>query len=275
MKRWTNDEIAVLEAHYGKIPHRELYRLLPGRTKSSVYRRVFRMGMGLDTATAASLGRQGYRKYTFNYAYFSEPNPENSYWAGFIAADGNISSSPTPRLKITLQERDKNQLIRFAESIHFQGPIVHRIIKANGREYPAVVLEMACIDSTVHDLEAHFSVTKRKSLTLKPPSIDQLAHIAAFITGYIDGDGSFDYSRRDRSFRLGIRGTDAILTWVKHWFDTWAPIACPSNISSSDGYPKYQVCGKRLFLLADVLLTHSPHYLARKWQDFIAYRRKE
>ena len=49
-----------------------------------------------------------YFRYTKNEDFFSVPNLTNSYWAGFIAADGHLTSKGAT-LQINIQARDRSQ----------------------------------------------------------------------------------------------------------------------------------------------------------------------
>lgn len=48
-------------------------------------------------------------RYQKNHNFFKNKNPLNSYWAGFIAADGSISSKGN-ELKIALSAKDAGHL---------------------------------------------------------------------------------------------------------------------------------------------------------------------
>ena len=63
-----------------------------------------------------------YKLYTQNENFFSEPNDKNSYWAGFIAADGGIEKTSN-RLRIGLSIKDRELLEVFAQQVEFTGPI--------------------------------------------------------------------------------------------------------------------------------------------------------
>ena len=62
-------------------------------------------------------------------------------------------------------------------------------------------------------LDRKFNVTPRKSHMLKAPSLRQQNCIAAFIRGYMDGDGSI-YESNLRPF-VSFNGTKEMLTWIK------------------------------------------------------------
>lgn len=81
MRRWTDEEDKILQENYGKISMKDL-RCLLKRSDGAIYSRVKKFHL----VGSHSLNR----KYERNDNYFSVPNLENSYWAGFLAADGGI-----------------------------------------------------------------------------------------------------------------------------------------------------------------------------------------
>jgi hypothetical protein len=61
------------------------------------------------------------RSYNLNTAYFSEPTIRNSYWAGFIAADGCLTRKGA--LRIALSIKDREHLEKLKSELNFSGPI--------------------------------------------------------------------------------------------------------------------------------------------------------
>lgn len=149
----------------------------------------------------------------FNENYFAEPNLENSYWAGFIAADGYINDEPNRqrRLCVTLKSTDDEQLHNLKSSlgggaVRYYSDLDKRTGNRHYKVAFSVTSEKICAD-----LEKVFNIFARKSLTHEPPSLTgDLAY--AFIAGYIDGDGS--YSHGSNRPVLAIAGTKKLLTWI-------------------------------------------------------------
>jgi hypothetical protein len=161
------------------------------------------------------------RAYSFDTAYFSEPTSRNSYWAGFIAADGCLTRNGA--LRIALSTRDRAHLEKLKADLSFTGPIRDGLTTApNGREFPYSCLVVWSKDMLL-DLNRNFNLTERKTLTLLPPYRLPEPLVEAFIVGLIDGDGSihtFNYGRRP-TLRLEVAGTLPIVTWVGERFQRW------------------------------------------------------
>jgi hypothetical protein len=121
------------------------------------------------------------------------------------------------------------------------------------------------------DLERHYSITPRKSLTLRPPGELNRENSLAFIVGYIDGDGCIRRQRRkDRMLTVALAGTHPMLSWVKQWFDRLAPpdrrAAVVRLLNKNGKMFSYQVSGIRALAVAQALLKIDLPRLTRKWR---------
>lgn len=151
-----------------------------------------------------------------DHDYFSTPNLENSYWAGFIAADGCIldgSGHSRKVLMINLKSTDKNHLLNLKGAIgagavndynHFDKRPSHN------KTYYGAKYQLYS-DKICNDLGSVFSVHPRKTSKEQPPDLGgDLAY--AFIAGYIDGDGS--YYNHGASPAISIAGSNELLEWI-------------------------------------------------------------
>jgi len=141
---------------------------------------------------------------------FSNLNLESYYWAGFIAADGNIYNN---QLTICLQARDNDHLEKLRQFIKTDQ-------KLNYRKCGHPVLKISN-SKICKDLLDNFNISPKKSLTLRAPLIKNSESIDAFILGYIDGDGSLyinNISGLDY-FKISVLGTEDLLTFIKKRFD--------------------------------------------------------
>lgn len=250
MRFWTPEEKELVLLNYGKLTYRQMEELLPGRTWTAI-----RHQARLSKLTGNSnLGR----KYSVNKQFFHIPNLLNSYWAGFIAADGCIRD--TGRLAIALANLDAIHLEKLVADISYTGRVIV--------EEKRVALTISCKE-IVDDLLTNFNITPRKSKTLQPPNINDESLVSAFITGLIDGDGSIGQKRKG-NICITLYGTKAILLWVKSFFDKWTT---PTNYKLSevrkfnDGRELYyyHVCSQRAKEIGLRLLSFDVPRLERKW----------
>lgn len=209
-------------------------------------------------------------KYSFNDTIFSEVNALSSNLAGFIAGDGCICDSRNS-LTFSLNEKDTTYLIEFKDLLNYTGPISLRT--------PNVCrLNIVLSGSSKKDLENNFSVTPRKSLTLKRPNINELNNKLAFIIGLIDADGClgiFTKTRTNENRRpytyvsLNILGSEDILTFVKETFEEIVPARNSIGfVKRGNIYSLSITCRRAEELIRVLLQTEVPHRLSRKWDKF-------
>jgi intein-encoded DNA endonuclease-like protein len=123
-----------------------------------------------------------------NEQFFKYYNEQSVYFAGLIAADGNIylpKNYPKSQKRLTIELCDKEILEKFQIGVN--------VIKSTTKNthYINVTSTEIC-----DDLYINFNITERKTFTLKFPTQipDNLKH--HFIRGYFDGDGCFYISKK-------------------------------------------------------------------------------
>lgn len=129
--------------------------------------------------------------------------PEAYYWMGFLCADGHFSNDT--RIVLTINEKDRNHLEKFAQFIDLDSQI--RSYK-DGR-----VIVAAMKTSVVPQITKKFSINQNK--TKYPPKSlpkgdDDL--VFSFIVGFIDGDGCICRlkNRPDCSLKVKVHSS-----WLK------------------------------------------------------------
>lgn len=164
--------------------------------------------------------RFAHRNPDFNENFFAEPNLVNSYWAGFIAADGCISSPAgrSLRLSFSLQASDKSHLMNFQS---FVG--AGKIYDADHNKCSFYLHS----NKICEDLDDRFGITPRKSFTLEPPDL-RGDNAIAYIAGLIDGDGSYTFNGTRPV--LSLAGTEKLLVWVNEVLGLSATISPANNI---------------------------------------------
>lgn len=113
-----------------------------------------------------------------NPGAFKEITPENSYWAGFIAADGCVDSKG--RIRFYLQLSDHQHLNKFADFVQSD----HTISLDETRNRCS--LEFTCVEMVADLLK--WNIVPNKSIGYRPP--DTLQELSSFMRGYFDGDGT-------------------------------------------------------------------------------------
>lgn len=130
--------------------------------------------------------------YKYNKKFFNKiDTEEKAYWAGFIAADGNIRKDFL-KMRIELNIQDYSHLEKFRKSIEGNNPIKESIRPNNHSCYIDVNCKEFCL--ALNEL----GITPKKSLTLHinfeliPKELR-----SHFIRGYFDGDGSINKYQRE------------------------------------------------------------------------------
>ncbi len=211
------------------------------------------------------------RTHIVNENFFSEPDILNSYWAGFIAADGTISKNYTV-LKIALQEQDKYHLERFRDDLKADYEVKpYKVTFRPETSKPQWSLSV-CRQCITRDLARVFNVIPNKSLILCPPNLEMSDYVWSYTIGLLDGDGSMRYPRSSLdNVKIIWNGTEAVLLWIKKHVDKLLPYysRCKSehpNVRPCGSIHRYQVGGTRGKELYDFLKSFDVPKLKRKWK---------
>lgn len=145
------------------------------------------------------------RKHEINDYFFSNITLLTCYYAGFIAADGNIYKN---NLTISLARKDRKILERFLTDCKSNYLIKDFLIKNRFEASCVTIVSKQIID----DLYCNFNIIPNKSLTLQSPNLKNKEAIDAFIIGYIDGDGSISYSKIRNELQISLIGTNEMLS---------------------------------------------------------------
>ena len=201
-KKWTKQEDSLLTRYYLRKRTRDVVQLFKNRSHHAVRSRAYH----LKLSNKKSIDN---RKYDINDIFFNIPNVINSYWAGFLAADGCINYHSN-RIEVDLQHNDKPHLQKLQKALDYTGHIHSRII--NNKLYTRLSFSSKIIKK---DLLKNFNITSQKSLILHPPYLKNENHIRAFIRGYFDGDGCLTFDKASQHYVIGFCGTKKFLTWIK------------------------------------------------------------
>ncbi len=222
MRRFTEEEIEYIKLNRGIVSFKDIAIALnrDARTVTNTSRKLF----GKTCERGKSSFSRKVREYDCDDEFFNEINQDSAYWAGFIAADGNIKSNKNYNsIIVALASKDKGHLESFAKAINFNGPIHDYEIEYSYNDIESTK-ERSSITITSEQcknkLEEYYNIVSNKSLILKPPKLHKETDMDAFINGYVDGDGSiyFVKKKKQKGICLSILGTKELLTWIQDRF---------------------------------------------------------
>lgn len=134
--------------------------------------------------------------HTYDGDFFSRDTEEAFYWAGFIAADGNISKKGT--LKISLAIKDQSHIAKFKEQIKTSAPIFitkqsNKSAIIDGRVLgPSIQAGISFRSKKIaKDLQRFGIVSAKTYIYNIPEKILEHKLFNHFLRGYFDGDGCF------------------------------------------------------------------------------------
>lgn len=202
--KWSNLEDDLLYKFYSKIHIDDLILKFNSRSKTAIQKRA--SVLGLTNFAANQQFTQ--RIYSVNPNFFDKPNIQNSYWAGFIAADGNLGKQGS--IHISLANKDRILLYNFKKQVKYNGPI--KEFKLENYIYNKISIWGMY---QWHDkLNTNWNIPlNNKTINLIPPSINNQNMIYAYIIGLIDGDGSRFFVKNGYQ-NLSICGTLKIVEWI-------------------------------------------------------------
>lgn len=149
--------------------------------------------------------------YKYQKDYFKNiDTEEKAYWAGFIAADGNIRKDFL-KMRIELNIQDKKHLEKFRENLNSDVPIKESIRQNNHSCYIDINCKELCLDLVRLGIVPNKSLILNIDFKLIPNHL-----VPSFIRGYFDGDGSINFydKRGYLEYELSFIGTEIFLEKV-------------------------------------------------------------
>ena len=252
-----------------QIPEKEAcYKIMGKYMKLSYYKNKF--GIKVNEIGKADYTYRTERTYEVEDNYFSELTNENCYYAGFIAADGNVDQTKT-RLTIGLSTKDKTFLEKFLQDLKADYNIYE------GEKDGFVNNSITITSSNIcYDLEYNFNIVPNKSLIYSPPNLKD-SFLDCFIMGLIDGDGTIGFSKRKEgtqdSLYISIVGTYNTVNLVKSRFDEILKKKTSKlyQRNKDKNFYQYRISDKSARLIFTYFYTKYPNIskLDRKWSKEI------
>lgn len=202
---------------------------------------------------------------TLNETAFSQYTEESCYWAGFLAADGNVDNKN--RIRIMLNYDDTNHLEKFKEYLKSTYTISSNTDKYYRSSFEFTHKQMR------EDLEKNFLIIPNKTDRLELPNSIPNNLLKHYIRGYFDGDGCICESFSNKaSVTASLYATfcSGSTNFAKDLYNTLEFIlGLKGNLQEYPGkwVLKYNVNDAKVLL--DWMYKDSIVYLDRKYQLYI------
>lgn len=257
MRKFTEQEDLFITDQYGKIPYKDIAKFL-NRTVNSIKSRSHKLNKGKILTGKSSFSRKVSKTKVTNI--FKEINPLSCYWAGFIAADGNIFKN---RLSLSLAEKDFLHIQKFKNSLDSDCTILSNK-KSNYINFTINVFNKEIVKS----LKDNFNITERKTFTLKPPKNLKGDNLLAFLVGFIDGDGCIIFGKRQLPIISAVGASEEFITWIASKIENILELAKPIKVLTRVTISKnftFSFCGYKASKFASLVLSTKLPFLERKW----------
>lgn len=207
------------------------------------------------------------RKYSINDNFFSDKSLRSVYYAGFIAADGNISNTRS-QLTIAVSSKDKDLLNNLQKDINSTYSIHEGVCRS---KFPYCFISYTSY-KLCQDLKELYGIIPNKSLILNPPTNLSAKQKDCFIMGLIDGDGSIMLTKnanKQKKLVISCVGTIEMMSFVKTRFEEILGEST-SNLyirDSKKNYCSYSIGDKKARTVFKYFMDNYPDIpaMSRKW----------
>jgi hypothetical protein len=207
--------------------------------------------------------------------FFELPNPINSYWAGFIAADGYLNESKNT-LQISLSVKDQEHLEIIKQELNPNFIIKHHrhICSLNDKEVISCRFSVVS-NKIIQDLKKNWGLHQAKTFSLQFPSYLDFDNKRSFLSGYLDGDGSINIIKGKRNkIQLSICGNHEFLLGMVSFIREEGKIKLPNNIYQTKGIYTFATNGKPAIQVLEFLYQKELPLMKRKWNFYLDNRQR-
>jgi len=208
-----------------------------------------------------------------NEEYFTKVSKYNSYWAGFIGADGYVSEDKNV-LQIILSAKDRDHLEKLKNELNEDYAI--KIKKNTGSwatEESYCCNFSFCSKQTVEALKENWGLHQNKTYTLTFPKNLAVEERKSYLCGYIDGDGCISVRKNSRGkLQLSINGNESFLEGVVGFLREEGGIKIKNNLYPSRNIFVFSVLGKTALSILEFLYDEDLPLMKRKWAKFVENR---
>lgn len=204
--------------------------------------------------------------------YFSNiDSPIKAYWLGFLFTDGSVDHyKTTGRIRLQLQQRDKEILEKFKEDLGIDSKIIYDI-RPN-----SVCCSVEFVDEQIfNDLEK-YNIIPQKTYKINRIPYQKIPQefLPAFALGLFDGDGNF-YCGNDYSTDVTFGFTAYHESEVQDFRDLINEIVSLNSNNKPFYTSAWHINWKgrlQVLKILDTLYENCPRFLARKHEKYLALK---
>ena len=160
MKHLNVDIEQIIDFHNKGLSERKISQIM-GISRSTIRNRIYDKHYNCGDK----------KRYDVDENFFETPDPINSYWAGFLAADGCVHNN---MVSLEIHKKDERHLKKLCFLMKYNGVIGKR----KNREMVSVGIVSGKI---IFDLQCNFNIVPKKAKILNPPNIKGEDNIRSFI----------------------------------------------------------------------------------------------
>lgn len=189
---------------------------------------------------------------------------EKAYWVGFLTADGTITGG---RLKLALSTKDIEHLKAFKKFMRSTHPILiykqlqgkTSAVKNKDKDYYYAIIGFSNT-KLIQDL-SKYSITKRKSFTVKFGQNVPSKYMCSYMAGLVDGDGFITISNDTIHF-----GFVAHEKFARDFQNYLMKMCClqENKLANHENVKCVRYTGKQVKKILKFLYSDTPIFLERK-----------
>ena len=201
--------------------------------------------------------------------YFSIiDSPIKAYWLGFLFTDGSVDHyKKTGRIRLQLQEQDKEILEKFKEDLQLDCKIIYDV-RPN-----STCCSVEFVDEQIFNDLGKYGIVPRKTYEISNIPYDKIPkeYLTSYALGLFDGDGSLSYSN-DFSTDVTLNYTAYHQTEVEDFQKIINSLISNKeynkNFFTSAWHTQWR--GRlQVLKILDILYKDSPRFLKRKYDKYI------
>jgi len=208
--------------------------------------------------------------YNHNENFFATDTEDSFYWAGFIAADGNITAKKD--FTLSLKQGDYAHILKFKTIINSNAPITISppkdliICGIETRTSGSAIIRFRAKQWSEDFIRFNIVPNKTKIYSI-PSNILNHKLVNHFIRGYFDGDGWFSHVKKLNRYLWGICGNLDVVENIKELLNDKCNISGKTTIVRQNNIFKLTYSKQHdVSNIVDYLYGNANVYLDRKYQ---------